>query len=157
MAKLERKFLSEIGASARADNCFFFKIPDLPHFEGAKFRFDIKKPFDAFACYFGQPIAIEAKVINGFKSVGIKQLRPNQVEGLDKWEKSGGKAFIFLNIRQAPNQLKGLKYENRFLYFPWWQFRAKGTYSKKELLIYPSVSGRNGRYNLSDWLVSLFI
>lgn len=168
--KRERQFLSQLGASFRERKAYFFKIPDMPHFAGAQFRFDIQKPFDAFACWAGIPIAIEAKVIEDFRKFGIKSLRPNQIAGLDAWSRSGGRAFVFLNVwRQArSHDRKGRPLAqsrvNRLYVFDWETLKAKESFSKPELfsLIHiPQYSyldpegKRKYRYNLDEFLVEL--
>ena len=62
--KRESAFLNSIRKSFEAQGHFYFKMPDMPHLPGAA-RFDIKKPFDVFACVEGHAIAIEAKSFDG--------------------------------------------------------------------------------------------
>lgn len=102
--KREAIFLSDLKRSWNLDG-FFFKIPDMPHFAGAKFRFDIAKPFDAIAALGGVAIAIEAKAFPEFKTFSKDMLRECQKEGLDRWTAAGQLALVVVQVqplRQLP-------------------------------------------------------
>lgn len=157
MPTRERIFTTELGHSFRERGAFFHKIMDMPHFQGAQFRFDIKKPFDVFACYLGIPIAIECKSITKFQKFGIKNLRPNQVIGLEAFSNAGGSAFVFLNVRRRASIDDAISHTNRLYIFEWKELRAKEAYSKAELLTLPHIVGRKQRFNLDEFLVDLFL
>lgn len=150
--KRERVFLTELRHSFEERGAFFFKIADLPHFAGAKFRFDLEKPFDAFLSYRGIPIAIEAKTLKSYAAFG-SQIRPSQIKGLDRFVAAGGLGFIFVNIRSGKPRL------NRLLIFDWskWgrDFSDGWTMKKAELECEPFLTGKNKRFDLAPWLTTL--
>ncbi len=152
MAKVERKFLTEIKNSLKKDGAFFHKIPDMPHFAGSGFRFDLKKPFDAIALFFSHAIAIEAKYIPKHRAFGLKDLLPHQILGLDEWHLAGGHSWVFLNVKQKKNAATNTPFINKVYTFEWGAFKAKGRYSKAELLACYSVDCQKGIYNLGPWL-----
>lgn len=143
-------FLKDLKASFLAHKeapVHFFKIPDMPHFKGSGTKFDIKKPYDALVTYRGVSIAIEAKFIKEYKSFGIKDLRPNQVDGLEDHERSGGLSFVFLNVRRPRSYTSELPPCNELIIFPWSEMRLKeGNYLKKELTALPSTPLKRGAY-----------
>lgn len=94
----ERDLLGMVKRSFDKAGMFFFKIPDMPHFEGSGIRFDIEKPFDAFALYGGIPLAIEAKWLPKTKAIGMQSIRHCQEVGLDKWVASGGVSLLMIGI-----------------------------------------------------------
>lgn len=158
MANIERKFLTELKNSFGAHGAFFYKVPDMPHFKGSRIRFDAEKPFDAFLKYHGNAVAIEAKYLSDFKAFGLRQLRPNQIEGLDGWSNGvPGTAFVFLNIRRKPNRLLEVSAANVMLVFEWTAFKAKGVYKKAELVQYSQVTGKAGKYDVTSFLDDLMI
>ena len=126
----------------------------MPHFAGAKMRFDLEKPFDAFLCYKGVPIAIEAKTLKSYAAFG-SQIRPSQIKGLDSFVAAGGFGFIFLNIRSAKPRI------NRLIVFDWakWgrRFSDGWTMKKAELLGEPFITGTKGRFDLASWLTRVKI
>jgi hypothetical protein len=151
-AKRERVSLTELKHSFEDHGAFFFKIADLPHFPGAKMRFDLEKPFDAFVCHRGTPIAIEAKTMKSYTAFG-RQIRPSQIKGLNKFVAAGGCGFIFLNIRSKKPRM------NRLLIFDWakWgqDFSSGWTMKKKELERYPFINKKKGRFDLTAWLLTV--
>ncbi len=162
--KREREFLTQLKHSFLERNAFFYKIPDMPHFEGAKFRFDIPKPFDGFGCFAGSEFVIEAKVISRFKKFSLKDLRPCQIEGLGAWERSGGKSFIFVLLWQQGRPSVAMTPIYRLYVLPWAEFQARGGYSKAEMVMLPFIAryrlkrGPNDfvyRFNVDEFLISL--
>jgi hypothetical protein len=147
--KRERVSLTELKHSFEDQGAFFLKIADLPHFPGAKFRFDMEKPFDAFVCHRGTSIAIEAKTLKTYAAFG-SQIRSSQIKGLDSFVAAGGCGFIFLNIRSKKPRI------NRLLIFDWseWgrDFSNGWTMKKKELECQPFITGSKGRFDLAAWL-----
>ncbi len=131
----EQTFTTDLKASFIKHGAFFFKIPDMPHGAGGMTSFDIKKPFDAVALYRGRAIAIEAKFLKEYKSFGLKDLRPNQIDGLNWWEMQGGESYVMLNVRRPNNPLTGSKRCNRLMIFPWKEFKNREkNYFKDELV-----------------------
>lgn len=125
----------------------YFKIPDQPKFRGMNTQFDIKKPYDAFLVYRGIHIAIEAKFQKDYSAFGMKDLRENQIKGLDDAEMAGGMSFIFLNIKRPTDHVKQQKRCNRLLIFPWSEFKAKGkSYFKEELITRHQTDFKKERY-----------
>lgn len=161
--KREREFLTQLKASFLARGAFFYKIPDMPHFEGAQFRFDLAKPFDAFGGFAGQAFVIEAKVMSGFKSFSLKDLRDSQVVGLDAWAKAGGKAFVFIMVWQkAEGSTKSIV--NRLYILNWLDLKTQGKFTKAEILAMPHyprlrAKGPSGstvyRFNVDEFMISL--
>lgn len=160
--KRERQFLTELRHSFEDRGAFFYKLPDMPHFAGAGFRFDLDKPFDAFVVYSrrfgakGIPIAIEAKSLRRYAALG-SQIRPSQIKGLNGITAAGGRGFIFLNVRSNTPRM------NRLLILDWSLFGedfTKGkTIKKKDLQRMPFIEGqrinKKIRYDLSPWLTTL--
>lgn len=95
------------------EGAFFWKAPDLPHFEGSGIRFDREKPFDAFALvYDRRPMAIEAKWLNKTKAFGITMIRHCQEVGLDRWVENGGLGVILIGIgRGAKTKIVALNWK----------------------------------------------
>lgn len=163
--KREREFLTQLKASFLERGVFFFKIPDMPHFKGAQFRFDIPKPFDAIANYAGQAFVIEAKVTSRFKSFTLKDLRPSQIEGLEAWTRTGGKAFVFIYVWQQgrPEQCRTPIY--RLLVYPWEQLRDDKRISRAQMACsrhYPRERKlKDGkpvyRFNVDQFLIDLIM
>lgn len=146
----ERSFLQDLKKSFEiASNGFihYFKIPDMPHTKGSNTKFDIKKPYDSYVIYSGIPMAIEAKFTKDYKSFGLKDLRPNQIKGLDEMQNAGGLSFVFLNIKRPSCPIEKISRCNDLLIFPWPEFKShKGNYLKKELLEYPKTRYEKGIY-----------
>jgi len=150
MIKREAKFTTELRDSFHKCGAVFHKISD--SFHGA-LRFDIAKPFDAFALYRGVPIAIEAKYINDFKAFGRTHLRECQDEGLRKYNEAGGHSFVFLNIRRKSNKAEGIARINRLLIFKYSDIVEKGiNFKKNEIFSYPYIVGFKGLFDMKDWL-----
>jgi len=119
----EANFLTELKHSfGQMENTFWLKISDFPHFQGMKTRFDAAKPFDAVAVIDGVPIAIEAKMLKSFQAFGLRHLRECQIDGLERWERAGGKSYVFLNIRIKRE--KGRPGFNGLYIFHWREFRS---------------------------------
>lgn len=169
MSKRESEFLTELKHSFRERGAFFFKIPDMPHFAGSKAHFDIKKPFDAFGAWQGQAFAIEAKVMKDWTKFGIKNLRQNQIDGLNAWEKAGVPGFVFVQLRRQRRAKNAQSPINRLYIFSWKEIKEKGSWSKAEMVArgryLPRYKGSLGlkaklghyyRYNVDVFLVSLF-
>lgn len=127
MAKKEAVFTTNFGKSFEEAGGFFHKIADMPHFGGSNFRFDRKKPFDLIINYLGVVFVAEIKSIPRPKSFGIKNLLPHQIEGLNSWERNGGKSFVILHISEF------FTGKNVCMLFPWAEFKLKGRYTAKDL------------------------
>lgn len=142
----EAIFNSEIVASLKDQGFWAYKIPDMPHFAGAMFRFDREKPFDIVACKSGLMLAIEGKQLKSYQAFGSRHMRPHQIKSLDEVVSRGGKAFVFLNIRQKK------PYLNRLLIFEWPNLTLsteKASFKKVELQKMPFVEGKKGQFDLS--------
>ena len=151
----EATFLRDLKKSFKehmqGDFIHFFKIPDMPHFKGSRTKFDIKKPYDCYCVYKGIPIAIEAKFMKDYRSFGLKDLRDNQIVGLEEMEKAGGKSFVFLNVRRQRDYVTGAIPCNRLLIFPWKDFKNREkNYRKADLIKYPQTDYEKGRYSGVD-------
>lgn len=85
-----KKVFEEIGA-------FFYKIPDMPHMPGTT-RFDIEKPFDAFAVFKNRRMAIEAKALSRYQAFGIRHVRYCQEIGLDDFLEAGGESWLMVGV-----------------------------------------------------------
>lgn len=152
LVKRESKFLTELKKSFWASGAFFYKISD--SFHGGAMRFDAPKPFDAFGCHKGVPMAIEAKAMTDYKAFGKTYLRDCQVKGLTEWSDAGGKSFVFLNIRRGPKD--GVKRVNRLFIFPWEVIGGISRNMKKsEIESWPYIEGKKGLFDLSNWLDAL--
>jgi len=144
----EANFNTEVVNSIKAQGWFAHKLTDTPRVPGL--RFISEKPFDIFAVAFGTPIAIESKQFKKYQGFSLRYLRENQIEALDKMLHSGGRAFIFLNIR-IPT-IKGVqKRENRCLIIDW------ATWDKEQIPVkvikeMPYIGGKNGLFDLWDFL-----
>jgi penicillin-binding protein-related factor A (putative recombinase) len=140
----ESAFNTEVVNSLRDAKAWAYKIADMPHFAGAKFRFDKPKPCDVVACFDGRFIGIESKQLKGFEAFGLRHLRPHQVEALDAMTEAGGDTWVFLNIRA--------KRLNKLIAFWWpmWRLRweAEGSTKKAELEELPGIDGHKGRFEV---------
>lgn len=109
----EKEFTTELKKEFQARGHFFHKIADAPHLPGSGFRFDIKKPFDAFAVASGVPMALEIKHTTSIKAFGMGAFRPNQIEGLDAFSSAGGVSIVILNVR--------IPRESNFMFWWFWK------------------------------------
>jgi hypothetical protein len=121
----ESKFLTRVKKSFEVVGAFFYKIPDLPHYKGQKTRFDIEKPFDAFAMWAGVGMAIEGKYLRDYEAFGLRNVRYCQEQGLNKYAAAGGKSFVFLGIK------------DRLLIFDWEEMGKEFRFTKKQLMQIP--------------------
>lgn len=124
-SKPESKFLTKVKKTFEKHDAFFHKIPDLPHYKGQKTRFDIEKPFDAFAIWDGVPMAIEGKYFREYSSFGLRNIRFCQEKGLNRYAQAGGRSFIFLGVG------------DRLLIFDWREIGHDFRYTKKQLMGVP--------------------
>lgn len=147
--KRESAFLTSIRKSFEAQGHFYFKMPDAPHLPGQA-RFDIKKPFDAFACVEGHALAIEAKSFDGLQCVALRHFRENQVEGLTKWDKSKGLAFAFVHFKLGRGK-------EGFYAIPWPLMLKKGRFVALELESMPRFEKKTSEelYDLSQFFDGL--
>jgi hypothetical protein len=133
--KIESLFTTEIKHSVHEMGGFFHKIQDLPHMDSLTgIRFDLAKPFDAFGVLSGVQFAVEIKAAREFSAFGVRHLRPNQVEGLDRYLNAGGLPYVFLVVKHGTDKTVGRSNLNGFFYFFWPEFKAKRVYTKAELL-----------------------
>ncbi len=147
----EAVFNTEVVNSLKKMTAWPYKIPDMPHFPGAKFRFDREKPFDIVALVLRtRPmfVAIEGKQLKSYQAFGYRHMRPCQIEALNHIFHLGGIAYVFLNIRQKK------PYINRLIAFEWPNARLSSphepSYKKHELLEMPYITGKNGLFNLES-------
>lgn len=111
----EAQFTTETVRSIRHHGGWAYKIPDAPITkEILKItRFTNAKPCDIVASYQGGFVAVETKQFKKWKALSKNDFRPEQIDGMTKIVASGGRAFVFLNIRIAK------PYVNRLLIFDW--------------------------------------
>lgn len=157
MSKRESKCTTELKKGFTKAGIFFHKISDMPHLPGMM-RFDLKKPFDAFAVIppeiadpilgtYGLPVAIEAKAIKR-GSFPFSSLRPNQIEGLTRFEaRRAGRSFVVLFVRDTE------PYINRCYVFPWWVIKeamdaGQKSFSWRVLDMMPYAGGQSGTYDM---------
>ncbi len=154
--KKEQAFLIELKNSFQKAKAFWYKIPDSPIYKGMQTKFTGAKPFDSFMIYKGVPVAIEAKYISDYKSFGMKQLQPSQIQNLEAFENAGGKSYIFLNVRRRANPECFESYVNALLIFPWCEFKKrKKPYSKSDLFSRKQWKGAKGLFPVSKFLKTL--
>lgn len=118
-------------------------------------RFTASKPCDLVACIDGNFVAIECKQIKKWKAFGLGDMRPSQLVNLPAVVKSGGKAFVFLNVRIA-------RKENRLIILDWetWGPRLeRGSIKARDLqnmtFAYPSTKDDKVFFDLTalyDWI-----
>lgn len=134
-------FCTSIKKAFKKEGHFYFKMPDSP---SAK-RFMIAKPFDSIACVNGTSVAIEAKALKGYQAFGMRHLRPNQVEGLEKHSQSKGISIVILEVHAGRG-------DYRCLFWEWKQFKyacLNGSIKKKDLEAKPFIQrDKNGLYDL---------
>lgn len=133
---------SEIVRSLKALGAWAYKIADFPTQKTMSLtRFTVTKPCDIIAGYRGYILPIEGKLIKKRGSFGMKDMRPAQVENLDKLIEAGCDAWVFLNLRVPAGTLfKGSVYprQDKLLIFAWNQFRKmKNNYTFDMLLTIP--------------------
>jgi hypothetical protein len=151
-------FISEVMKSLRTAGCWAFKIPDMPqsfiqNVEGM--RFNPPKPCDIVSCYRGSMVAIECKLMKKISAFGMKQIRPSQVENLEKVSNAGGAALIFLNVRVSANKTLGIKRMNRLIPFVWNDFKKiteNGIIRGKDLPSLQYIEGYKGEFKLGEYL-----
>ena len=105
--------------------CFVYKIPDSP-MGGMGGRFLVPKPCDIVASVHGRMVGIEFKYRDKLCAFGVKDLRPSQVEGLTRIEKSGGLGLVVCAFKVGRGE-----------YWVYWdhiqEFMKLGTIAKKGL------------------------
>lgn len=69
---------------------FWYKIPDLPH------KHQHRKPFDIVVCRGGIFWAVETKIWSDSAPWPLDQVKPHQVEAL---EKCGDQGMVLVNVR----------------------------------------------------------
>lgn len=155
----ESIFTTELKKSFQSYSCFAHKISDMPHFAGKKTRFDKPKPFDLFVGFKGYFIPIECKQMRKPGSFGLKDMRPAQIEGLDKCIETGNDAWVMLNLRMpAGIYNKKIKFNNldRLLIFPWGEVKEEESFNFEKLLkrrFYKKFTTNGVRvYSLTEFL-----
>lgn len=88
-------------------------------------RFTETKPCDIIACSpKGRYVAIEGKLIKKWEGFSARALRPNQIAHLDATcFKRGGRAFVFLYVRIAPDRKNSVKRVCKLVVFDWKKYR----------------------------------
>jgi len=133
----EKLITTEIVNSLKAHG-WAYKIPDAPS------RFAPEKPCDILASINGNIVAIEVKLIKKWQSFGMRAMRPSQIKHLTLIKKSGGMAFVFLNLR-----MKGV---NKLFIFEWESFRMRALpFSIKDLQARPAFPGAKKTFDLKEF------
>lgn len=140
--KREQAFLTALKKSFQNQGAFFYKIPDMPHVPGL--RFDMEKPFDAFAVHGTRRMAIEAKSLKGMQAFGLRHMRYCQEVGLDAFIEAGGESWVFVDTGDRAIPLKWSWLRQRFA--------KEGSLKKAELSAMPFIPRVKGRYDLALWL-----
>lgn len=109
----EATFTTELIRSFRKDKSWIYKIPDAPTSRLTGLRFTASKPCDLVLCLGGKFVAIECKQIKKWKAFSIGDMRTSQIVNLPAVIKSGGRAFVFLNVRIAKEKV------NRIIVLDW--------------------------------------
>jgi len=104
----ERQLSSLFKKSCAADGFMYVDIPDGAGMVGA--------PMDGILCYGGRFVGIEHKRHTCFKAFHPRELRDNQVRGLNACEASGGTAVVTLMI-WIPNKT------NIIMWWDWNEFK----------------------------------
>jgi len=149
----ESQFNSEIVKSIesiKSDDYWAYKIPDLP---GPT----TKKPFDIVASIGGKSVAIESKFLKDYKRFGREIFRPHQFQALTKFSLSGGRTFLFLNIRTPTHSEYG--YMNKLIIIDfkamYSAFYSGQTITKTQLKMANYIPGKKGLFDLSDFCKSI--
>lgn len=144
---------TEIVNSLKDGKAWAYKIPDTPVSMLRALRFSPEKPCDIIGCYRSTMFGIEVKQIKDFKAFGIKMLRKSQIESLEAIDASGGRAFVFLNIRIPASN--GKKRVNRLVIFDWMHMRqmveGRINFKKSEIESCEYISGYHGRFDLTPF------
>lgn len=160
----EREFLTDLKHSMREQGVWFHKIADMPHFAGSGARFDAAKPFDGIALWKGIPVAIEAKSLPEYRAFGLRDLRPNQIEGLDAFARAGGASYVLLHIQGSRGALPKMLWFNWGIWKPIWTKHSTGkaelggreAITAERVVLPPAKPGgkprRDLRYPLQPWL-----
>ena len=140
----ENKFITEIGNSFKHFGCYSYKISDSPtSWTMSKTRFTSTKPCDMFVNVDGKFVAVECKQIKKWEAFGLSKMQPGQVVALTNVIATGGRAFVFLNVRIKA--IKGKqKHENRLIVFDWAELSQRlkeSSIKAKELKELPYVEG----------------
>lgn len=86
--------------------CFYIKIPDMPLGTEDReklpdwLKFNPKKPFDIIVISNGIPFAFELKVLKFKDSINFGIISDRQKASLQKFQDSGGKAYIVIKISE---------------------------------------------------------
>lgn len=115
----ESKCNTEVVRSLKKIGWGAYKLPDV-----LGQRFTVNKPCDILACSpKGRFVAIESKLFKKVKGFNLSELRPNQIEALEKNSiKRKGRAFIFLFISIKADKSKGLKSSYELVVFDWQKY-----------------------------------
>ena len=86
----ESVFVSELIRSFKRQNCWAYKIADMPHYPGSHTFFDIAKPFDVFCITSGSlAIPIECKMLKTWSAFSLSKMRPSQIKTADQLNRLG--------------------------------------------------------------------
>lgn len=159
----EANFNTETTNSLKAGRAWAFKIPDSPtSWTMRRTRFTPEKPCDIIFCFGGRFGAIESKQMKKFQAFGLRHLRENQIRNLDRVTATGGRAFVFLNVRVrgkrgavVKGKWTGANYENRLIIFDWKVWKPLFEIlplSGKEVQSLAFIRGKKGLFDLSSFL-----
>ena len=109
----------------------------------------VGSPFDAVLNYHGNFVGIEFKRHTKYKSFNPKELRENQVRGLEATQASGGVAIVGLFIWES-------RVRNIFIWWEWSEFKKltnnlTESIKRKDVESKPYVNCVKKRYELSDF------
>lgn len=141
VVKREQVMLTRVKKAFDKGGAFFFKIPDMPHMGGAT-RFDIEKPFDAFAVYGTRMLAIEAKALPKMQAFGLRHIRYCQEVGLDAFLAAGGESWVLVGVESRIIPLEWRALRQRF---------KKGSIKKAELEAAPHMETPE---EIARWLMT---
>lgn len=133
---------------------FVHKLMDMPNAVRAVTRFMPSKPFDIFAFIHGKGVGIETKLLKKWKGFSISYLRENQIEALDEVLMAGGRAFVFVHVCIPANVVEGTKRVNRLIILDWAKWNQK-LIRKKDLINYPYIEGKKGKFDLSSFFLDI--
>ena len=140
----ETEITRMIRASLERAGAWAYKIPDHAFVPGRR-RANIPRPFDLVACYRGELLAIEVKLLRGYQAFGMRHLRESQIEHLERVVQAGGRAYVFCVVWE-PRQYK------RLLIWPWDEFPREASIRKRELQELPYLDHARCGWPMTAWL-----
>ena len=139
---IEKDFHPYIVKSLIRRGQWCYKLPD--DMGGSKFS--LKRPFDLIANIRSKSVAIEVKLIKGYKAFGLRHFQDHQPIELEKH----GRSFVFLVIWEPR--------DTRLIIFDWnWLYPVlkSGSLKKSQLLEFDYIKCFKQDFDFSSFINSI--